>query len=237
LKLKCHKHIERFFIIILSLFFLASITWAGSQQASTTLASTIITNARAYLNEESTADTLFWSDAELLVWLNDGLVDLVTRSRCLEATEEVTLVSGTLEYSLSNAYIGITGAIYSDGSAYKALRMGDIREAGHAESDSGPEFWYEWNGKVGIYPIATSTTAGDTVAFYLIERPTAITAATAVPTPAYYDHILTMYIVAQAYMKDTKVDMAASWIGEYYKAIDRFRADYTHHTKTADEAR
>jgi len=237
LKPQYHKYTKQFFTIILSLFVLVSSTWAGSQQTSTTLASTIITNVRAYLNEDATANTLFWSDAELLVWLNDGLVDLVARSRCLETTEVVTLVSGTLEYTLSTAYIGITGAIYTDGSSYKALKMGDIREAGHAESDSGPEFWYEWNGKVGIYPLATADTAGDTVVFYMIERPSAIASTASITVPAYFDHILTMYIVAQAYMKDTKVDMATLWLQEYYKAIDRFRLDYTHHTKKPDEVK
>lgn len=234
------KILKKLALIVTILFVFISFTgtaYCGSQQVSSTLASTIITNARAYLNEDATESTLFWSDAELLVWLNEGIIDLISRSRCLETTEDVTLVSGQLEYTLSTAYIGITGAIYNDGTTYKALKMGDIRETGHAESDSGPEFWYEWNGKVGIYPIADSDTAGDTVTFYMIERPTAITAATAIPIPAYYDHVLTIYIVAQALMKDTKVDLAAMWMQEYFRVIDRFRADYLHHTKTANEAR
>ena len=153
-----------------------SVVFAGSQQTSTTLASTIITNARYYLNESSAN---FWTDAELLVYLNQGTVDIVSRTRCLEGSESVSLAANTIEYSLTGPYIAVETAIFTDQNGVKkGLVKKNPQSVGHSR-DAVPTWWYEWDGKIGIFPslpvitdanlaIGSTTTAVSSSAFAYI---------------------------------------------------------------------
>jgi len=160
-----------------------SLVFAGSQQTSSTPASTIITNARYYLNDASSA-TAFWGDTELLAWVNHGTMDIVGRTRCLESSESVTLVPNTVEYSITGPYIDISTVVYNDmNSVKKGLVRKNPQSIGHS-TDSVPTWWYEWNGKVGIFPalplvtsaglaIGSTVTAVSTIAFsYIISGTT-----------------------------------------------------------------
>lgn len=162
--------------VIFGLLLSASASFAGSQQTSSTLASTIITNSRYYLNE-TTAD--FWTDAELLVYLNEGTVDIVSRTRCLEGSEAVSLAANTIEYSITGPYIAVTTAIYTDQNGVKkGLVKNNPQAVGHSR-DNVPNGWYDWGGKIGIFPaipvitdanlaIGSTTTAVSTSAFAFI---------------------------------------------------------------------
>jgi len=86
---------KKLILTILACFLIVSTAFGGSQQTSSTAASTIIVNARYYLNESSAS---FWSDTELLVWVNQGTMDIVGRTRCLENSEAVSLLANTVEY-------------------------------------------------------------------------------------------------------------------------------------------
>jgi len=96
--------------VFLELIFLSSKSFAGSQQTSATLASTIITNARMYLND--TTATYFHSDAEMLVYLNNGTMDIVTRSHCLVTRIEKELQLDVSSYPITMPFIAIGGVIY-----------------------------------------------------------------------------------------------------------------------------
>ncbi|KKM91371.1 hypothetical protein LCGC14_1229270, partial [marine sediment metagenome] len=92
---------KRFICTFLLLFLTVSV-FASSQGTSATPASTIITYVRWYLNETSEN---YWENDELLIWVNQGTMDIVARTRCLEGTEDVTLIANTAEYSLTGPYI------------------------------------------------------------------------------------------------------------------------------------
>lgn len=102
----------KYFIFIFSIIFLlVPLAFAGSQQISSTTAQTIVDRARYQLNEQ-TAD--FWDDDELLVWLNDGMIDIVCRSLCLETTYDIMLGNRRLEYSIPDPikYVGVIDTVY-----------------------------------------------------------------------------------------------------------------------------
>ena len=167
---------KKLILITLACLLIVSTAFGGSQQTSSTAASTIIVNARYYLNESSAS---FWSDTELLVWVNQGTMDIVGRTRCLENSEAVSLLANTVEYSITGPYIDITTVLYND---YNGVKKGLVRKnpqsIGHSR-DLEPSWWYEWNGKVGIFPalplitdaalaIGSTATAVSTAAFSYI---------------------------------------------------------------------
>lgn len=207
------------FIVVL---FISVSAYAGSQQTSSTLASAIITDARAYLNE-STAS--FWSDAELLQFLNDGMVDIVSRSHCLETTEDINLVADQLEYTITSTYIVVKAVHYVDSdSEIKGLAQRSPNKVGKPEIVDEPKYWYDWAGKIGVYPVLTSVTT-EKVTLYLITRPTAIASNANVTTPAIYDKALTLYIVAQAWAKDRQMGKYNQTMALYQAELDRYRQD------------
>jgi len=147
-RLSCAKNILLFIALAIS-FLIAGIAFGGSQQTSSTLSSTIITNARYHLNE---ATASFWSDAELLVWVNEGTKDIVARTRCLESSESVTLLENTVEYALTGPYLDVSTVVYIDRNGVKkGLVKKNPQSIGHS-NDVVPLWWYEWNGSVGVFP-------------------------------------------------------------------------------------
>lgn len=219
---------SKLFLTLIAVFIFSAIVFAGSQQTSSTAASTIITYARYYLNESS-AD--FWSDAELLAWINQGTMDIVSRTRCLESTETITLASSTVEYTISSSYIDISTVTYTDSDGNtKGLQKSNPQTIGHPR-DTEPAFWYEWNGKVGIFPALSSRTTEVATAFY-VSTPSALTATSdTIVVPAIYDRALTLYVAAQALLKEEQYGKSARLMGEYLAEIDRFRTDFVDRPK------
>ena len=119
-------------ITFLLIFSFIQLSFAGSQQVSVALASTIITNARMYLND--TTATYFHSDAEMLVYLNNGTVDIVARTHCLEAIEEKTLQLNTTNYPLTDPFIVVKNVIYD---SFDEKVVNGTMEANSSWSDEG----------------------------------------------------------------------------------------------------
>lgn len=216
------KRIAYFFFVLT--FFIGSVAFAGSNQTSTTLASTIITNARMYLND--TTATYFHTDAEMLVYLNNGTMDIVSRTHCLEAIESDTLVENQMTYTLTDDYIVVKAVIFND---LKALRKGRIEDFGDIAGEaSEPVYWTQWESKVLVYPIPDATAAGKSIDVYTIKRPASVASGVAVLVPAYYDKALTLFIVSQALKKDAKYAQSNAVLAEYMAELDRFRADFSY---------
>lgn len=226
IRLQKYKTLILLFVLFtLSNIFVSSV-FSSSQQTSSTTAQSIINDARAYLNESTAA---FWDDTDLLQWLNDGMVDIVTTTHCLQTTESVTLIASTIEYSLTSTYTTVKAVQYIDSnSKVWALKRGSPEHVGSdaisRQDLTIPSYWYEWAGKIGIYPALSSVTT-ETVTVYLITRPTAITISSDVTTPAIYDKALTLYIVAQALWRDRQTARSGQIMGLYSQELARARGD------------
>jgi hypothetical protein len=210
------------------LFLLSGIVFASSQQKSNTPASIIITNARSYLNETTEQ---FWLTDELLTWLNDGVLDIVLRTRCLETSEDITLIAGQLEYDIRTDYLGIESIYYHPSGEYKGLKMIEPKDVGHIEDIGEPDEWYEWEGKVGFSPLVLEDSSGGAVTLYLILKPETVTLTDKITIPAIYDRALTLYIVSKGHLKERRIDKAAQLMAEYVSELDRFRLDFTQKPK------
>lgn len=210
------------FLIILLLSIWATLCFAASQQTSSTTAQTIINRAKDLLNGDD--DDIF-NDTEMLSWVNDGHVDIVARSHALQTTESVNLVADTIEYSLSTTYSTVLAVQYNDasGNVY-ALQPGTPAGVGVDVTLSYPKYWYEWAGKIGVYPSLSSVTT-ETVTVYIITRPTAITLTDNITVPAIYDKALTYYVAAQACWKDRQTARYAQLMQMYLNEIALYRAD------------
>jgi hypothetical protein len=227
------------FVFIFAIIVSVSLVWAGSQQTSSTLASTIVTKARYHLNDADINNNYLWSDEELLTYINDGILDIQSRSHALETTKVITLTPDTIAYAISAVnYISIIAAIYDNGtSPEQALLRGNLQSIGWVEELGEPAYWIDWGGSVLLYPRANTEASGDQVTLYLLTRPSAITLNDNIPIPAHYDHILPLYVAARAYFRDGQTGKASRLMAEYEVAIDRWRADFNERPKEPREIR
>ncbi len=215
------------FALILCLFLIPGMAFAASQDTSNFLTADVITQIRYYLNEP-VEDT--WSDTELLGWINDAQMDIVSRSQCLEAQENIDLAAETLEYSITTTYIAVTAVTYSPTSGVtKGLVRGHPSQVGHTGKTgvAAPNRWYEWKGDVGIYPVLSSRSTEE-IAVFLVEEPQVLTSTTVsqLVVPKIYDRATVLYSAAQAFLKTGQYAKSGRLLAEYYAELERFRQDY-----------
>lgn len=235
---------KRLFYIAVCLVIAVS-AFAASQQVSSTTAATMIDRTEARLND---AENRMWLAGDLLSWLNEGQLDIVTRTHCLENTETETLVADQVEYPLDNfdssvTYITIKAVLYIDSnSEAKALTKGTIigayqntndQSLGNADDPDEPAFWYEWSGSVGIYPTlsAIDGVTAETIKIYYITRPVALVSTDNITIPAIYEPALIYYMMAQAYLRDNKMNRYLQTIAIYEQEMKRIRVDLNEMSK------
>jgi hypothetical protein len=228
---------KKLFLSITLSFLLVLSVFAASQNTSSTTGATLITQVRYLLNDTGTDP--FWDDAELLRWVNDGIEDVANKTHSLENTESISLVADTIEYSItSTTYIAIKGVHYVDVSADSvALKHGTPTMVGRLAEDYEtspiPVFWYDWNGKVGIYP-SLSSVSTETVTLYLVELPAAIASNGTIPTPKIFDNALRAFVLSRAYYKDRQYAKSAQWLGIYNSEVNRYRQDFIEQPKEVE---
>jgi len=145
--------LKKAFIVFLVIAW-STISFSASQQTSSTTAATIIDRVEARLND---ADNRMWAAGDLLTWLNEGMLDIVTRTNCLETKETLFLDTNTIEYSVTSTYITIKAVQYVDANHYTySLKKGSPSSVGQNVAVTIPTYWYDWGGKVGIYPALTA---------------------------------------------------------------------------------
>jgi hypothetical protein len=213
---------KKFIIVLIILW--SAFCFGASQQTSSTLASALVDRAEVILND---TDNEFWTAAQLLTWLNAGMIDIVTRTNCLETTESINLAASTLEYTITSTYLTVMTVHYIDANGnVKALKKSSPMEVGMEEPVGEPVYWYDWAGKIGAFPVLAARTT-ETLTVYLVTRPTSILASASVTTPAIYDTALVHYMVAQAYLKNLSHGKYAQHMALYISELDKIRAALT----------
>ena len=197
------------------------------QNISWITGNTIINRARFILNETVPG---FWDDTELLQWANDAIKDLCNRTLCYQAIETISLTAGTVEYSPTNDYIGIVDVRYVDANGDEwGLKRSSPGRMGSVPlgvlGGSIPRYWYEFAGRVGVFPPLASVST-ETIKIYESKQPATIGASDAVPTPTIFDTAIVHYVVSMALIKDRKNDFAKGFMASYEATADRFRADF-----------
>ncbi len=238
LKIKLFKKIP-YVLLCLSFVGLLSVqVYSESQTVSGTIASAIITQARYYLNEPT---AVLWADDELLVWLNEGMVDIAARTQCLVGTERIDLVANQYNYSLNSTNINYKALdiVYLEPSgsdfSWKGLKKGNPRSVGHVSASGVPSYWYESGSVIAIYPTLSAITTNK-VDIYFAKRPATVASGAALTIPAQYDNALIKYVAARAWYKDGQFAKGGRLMAEYLEQLDRFRVDYAEQPITSSDA-
>ncbi len=225
-------------------------TWdryAAPLHISNTTGTEMITIVRYYLDETTAA---FWTDAEILEWINKAIRNIANLTHCIDAIENITLVNGTLFYDVSTEYITIKSAIYyyettgsleqenGDGLLqengdnilitnidFKGLDIGSKENINRVIDVDEPVKWFVWRDRACIYPLTGAAANGKLVKLFMAARPYTITAGANIPTPAIYDAAIAWYATSQALEKSDQKTKGDAFLQLYYDAISKYRVD------------
>ena len=203
----------------------------GAKSDTFTTTDNIVYYYRAYIFPED------GTSMNIQVIAGDGTTSLLDSDETL--TEDAwNLVAGSFTETSagSSAYVafrsptdetGTDNYYIDDVSIYsqrRALTKSSPEIVGQTAHETEPRYWYDWSGKIGVYP-ELGTVSAEKITLYLITRPTAIAATANVTTPAIYDTALVYYIIAQAMLEDLKPTKYLQMMSLYDNELRRLRGD------------
>lgn len=120
--------------------------------------SDIISRVRDALNDQS---VVFYPDAMITRWINEGERDVAAKSLCLERLHSLISAANVRYATLSAYVVKVHGVEYIPGGTARRVGLGKIlpHTAGRVHLDGAtPQYWFPWGNKVCIEPIPTVST-------------------------------------------------------------------------------
>lgn len=216
------------FILIFVLF--ASVSYAGSNATSGITAQTIIDRARATLNETTEG---FWLDTDFLKWINDAVWTINSKTGCIEkSVGEIVLIENQWTYDMNATapFLRINHVIHdsedpTDKTRIFSLERIDPNILGHATEQGRPKTYFVFGDNINVWPIPNSVQNGTSIFIYAVAQPSGVSAATdVIETPAYFDDVILAYVIAHAYLKDSKVATSNYFFSVFNSMIEEYVA-------------
>lgn len=189
-----------------------------------------IVSANLGLNNSGTIGSSPTADQTLMIrWVNEGIADVVSRTKCNVATADCTLTPGAYDYNLDTAILALDECYNRDAQQDNYYRLSRVApeqiinfRVGTQWTDSPPVRWYALSGAnlLMLYP---TPVAADILTFYYVPRPTALAASSDVTNaiPAEWQKAVEYYACWQAgkYMNDSPSQNGGLFMALYEKEL------------------
>lgn len=184
-----------------------------------------LADARNLLNEPT---AVFWTDAELTDWIAEGTILVSSKSHCVEADDDLTLVTNQLIYTSSDhTWIGDMllpyTAIYNNGSnKYKGLEIVHPKQIGNllTFTAGAPRYVAFHNRSIYIWPLPSTATNGNTVSFLYAKETNDMT-----ELKDEMQHLVILWAQIRAYEKDMKWQTAAALKQQFFSELNFEKSD------------
>lgn len=136
---------------------------------------------------ESTAD--YFTNAELLTWINYGIRNFSRKTEWLEKTKAYPMVANQYLYDLPSDILKVD-SVYFEGKyrVWPRDREQFHTTVGHSPATPGPRPWlyeqFPWDTKLRIYPVPSSASASSTLSGGINDSVTSLTLADASSFPS-----------------------------------------------------
>jgi hypothetical protein len=177
----------------------------------------------------------YWSDAELLRYINRAQIDYANKTRLLEADAELSLVAGQLDYPLpanwTSARAVFIKILNDDGTfMWKRLYPSNLEKMAQqntnflnntTDNQGRPTRYWIWNRRIWMNKSPNADFA-TTLHLFFKSKPTPIVYAT--DTLSFDDELceaITAYVLWKAWMKEQEFDRASDQQTNY----DRYVAE------------
>lgn len=188
---------------------------------------TATTAVRNTLNEDT---AVFWTDAEIQAWIQEGCLIWSATTLLIEDTVELTLVQDQLTYTSSDEsdianIVEIYSAYYDDQSNnYAGLIKAHPRQLGHLDTFTAgdPKYIMLHNRTIYIWPLTTAgiVNAGGTVTILYAKGTSDITAI-----QDEFQVWPIQFACAKAKQKDRREAEASALFTQFYTMLNFERAD------------
>jgi len=191
-------------------------------------AATARTQIRALIGE-STAS--FWSDTEIDNWVKEATEDISARGLCIQDTDTFLLVTSQYEYTdlVTNGAAGVTdivkvwGAIYlnPDDEYIGLKRISPMQIADLPHMKPGPPiYYYQFDNKIGIFPLPTSGQNGDSVKIYFSKQ-----SQTIGDLPNEYQPLTFLYTASMCYKKEHRYVESDKFYQMYMEELNALKQE------------
>jgi len=183
------------------------------------------------LGASGSADLDFWSDAQLLGWLNAGLARLArTAALFVERDTSITVEAGRAQYSLptphlSTLHVSLGAVLLRPASA---AELEALSATWQTDRGTPARYWQDsglGTASIGLYP---KPTAGGTLAVIEHEVPDTLPAGDPLPLPEPLSDYGFFYILAEARAieSDGAMPETAEICRQLYGLIEEIAGDY-----------
>ncbi len=164
----------------------------------------LIAAVRSILDEAGSSD-LFWTDAEITVWLNEASLRLAAELEDLEDTDTQNIVATTASYALSSDFLRLDQAIYN-GVYLKPISRAELKQYGGMGSPTTsqpgtPEYCYIRAGYLWLFPVPSASITSGLVLWYY-KKPAALSAGVECEHDSQLHYLLPYYAAFLGYQKD-----------------------------------
>lgn len=172
---------------------------------------TVITNLLPSLHAAALADLTFWTEADLITWMDDALKRLARVARVwVERDTSITTEAGTATYALPARHLATIHVSFGAAPLRPASAAElEARNPAYQTAAGTPDHWYEdgLGRNVGVAPVPEGATA---LPLLMQAWPPALDTAklnTLVQAPAPLAGYLAMYVLAKAYGREGESEM------------------------------
>jgi hypothetical protein len=174
----------------------------------------------------------FWTDAELLLWINRAEQDFVGRVRGLESQATVGTVIGQSEYPLPANWMSAVHIFYNDlqdnVDSWRPLQPTDLQELAlqdpnflstETTSRGKPDRYFIWDKKIVLYP--TPDVTGDAnVKMYYKSKPVSLSLASqSINVDDSLSGGIKAYVLWKAWTKEKEFELAKDQQELYYSFV------------------
>ena len=183
----------------------------------------IITRVR---NIAGDTNTLQFTDAQVLDWINDGVRECAIQNNLLQKRATSTVTSGTAAYALPVDILKLHSVRY-DGAklSVKTLQEFEDLVSGTDTSNGTPQYCYVWAGFINLYPAPDNSTSV-MVVDYSYDPATLLIADVATDTPALpvgYHARLVDYCLAQVAQQDDDLNRYQMKMQEFTTGVQNLK--------------
>lgn len=157
------------------------------------------------LAASSASDLVFWTDAELLGWINEGLARLARRIAVFVDRDVTTsVVGGTAPYTLPTAHLS-TIHVSLGTTRLRPVNVSEVEALSSTwQADSGTPTRYLQDGSgVSTIRLYKKPVASGTLAIVEHELPDTVTATSELPLPDPVSDYLTFFVLGEARRRES----------------------------------
>ncbi len=192
-------------------------------------AATILLGVRSLINETTAS---FWTDAEINLWVLEGLEDIAHETHCLRTWKTYTILADDIfderELRFASDFIAIDEGkmYYNDVVCYPTSQANLSNYDSEWRSRSGDPSEYYTRGD--MYGFNRKISAGDTIKFYMIKRAAEIASSVAPFNGDYrlinFRKLARDYAVSFCWDKKNETAKADKYMNRYIYGLNSMKA-------------